>query len=969
MFDYRAIFDANPDAVIIMDAKGGILDANQSALQRYGYSLEKLTQMNISDLSVKSMKSKVLPLLQESIESRKQFELLHRCQDGSVFPVEIHTHSIINKGESAILASMRDITELSAIQAVLHVQKQVLEMIAVGAPLQETLTVLIRQIEAQAPKMLGSILLLDEDGIHVRHGAAPSLPSAFVAAVDGQPIGPCAGSCGTAAYRKQSVFVEDIATDPLWETYKEAALQQGLHACWSTPIFNAKRQVLGTFAMYYREPGLPQIEHLKLIETTTHLASIAINHHQAEVSLRESEDRFRKVFEEGGLGIAMAHATDPHFISVNSAFCEMLGYTEEELKQLSVADVTHPDDLANDKEAFDGLMEGRIQKHSAEKRYLKKDGEVVWGMRTLTKIYSSNSDSFDVLAMIADINERKLREVELRKLSLAVEQSPNSIFITDLYAIIEYVNDSFLKMTGYTRNEVIGKNPRILQSGKIPKSTYDDMWAHLTHGEVWRGELINKRKDGSEYVELAMISPVRQADGKITHYLAIKEDISEQKKTKERIEKLAHFDQLTGLPNRSQLDFRFNYALSLAQRSGGAIAVLFLDLDHFKNVNDTLGHTIGDKLLMEVAKRIKSVLRDEDTVSRQGGDEFILILNATDLDGAVCVASKLIETISQSCKVGKYELSTTPSIGIAIYPKDGLDLETLSKNADAAMYHAKQSGRNNYSIYTPEMQLHSARTLQLANALRYALERNEFQLHYQPQFSIHSENIVGVEALLRWRHPVFGEIPPIEFIPILEDSGQIVSVGEWILHTSAKQMKDWIDSGLKPIVMAVNLSSVQLRQADIANQITQILREVKLPHQYIELELTEAVAMSDPLTAIKVMDKFHESGIRMSIDDFGTGYSSLSYLKKFNVHKIKIDQSFVRDITDDPDDKAIVGAIINMASSLGIKTIAEGVESFGQLEFLRTQGCDEVQGFYFSKPLTSEEFETFVKQYNTSAIT
>ncbi len=594
-----------------------------------------------------------------------------------------------------------------------------------------------------------------------------------------------------------------------------------------------------------------------------------------------------------------------------------------------------------------------------------------------------------------DITARKQAEAELRKLSLAVEQSPNSIVITDLDANIEYVNDTFVKLTGYNRDEVTGKNPRILQSGKTPETVYKDMWAHLARGEMWRGELSNKRKDGSEYIELTMISPVRQADGRISHYLAIKENITEAKKAEARIERLAHFDQLTGLPNRSLLGERFKYALSLAQRGGEPLAVMFLDLDHFKNINDTLGHTIGDQLLMEVATRIKATLREEDTVSRQGGDEFILILHDTDADGAAYVAAKLIEAVSQPCQVEQHELITTTSIGIAIYPHDGEDFETLSRNADAAMYRVKQGGRNDFRFYTAEMQAHSARTLQLANALRHALARNELSLHYQPQLSIQDGRtsdtllaepadcgrrcdaatpapegsappsrgrIVGAEALLRWTHPEMGMISPAEFIPIAEDSGQIIPIGEWVLRTAAQQLKGWLDNGLPPMVMAVNLSSVQFRQANITELITHILDEVKLPHEYLELELTEAVAMGDPLAAIGVMDKLYERGIRMSIDDFGTGYSSLSYLKKFKVYKLKIDQSFVRDITDDPDDKAIVSAIINMASSLGIQTIAEGVETAGQLAFLRLQGCDEVQGYYFSKPLPAEQFEAFVRK-------
>jgi predicted signal transduction protein with EAL and GGDEF domain len=366
-------------------------------------------------------------------------------------------------------------------------------------------------------------------------------------------------------------------------------------------------------------------------------------------------------------------------------------------------------------------------------------------------------------------------------------------------------------------------------------------------------------------------------------------------------------------------------------------------------------------LLIEIAKRLKSALREEDTVSRLGGDEFILLLPGTDADGAAHVAEKILETVAQLCRIEQHELVVTPSIGIAMYPNDGKDFETLSQCADVAMYRAKHDGRNNYKFFTAEMQTHSARTLQLESALRHALVRDELSLRFQPQISMQDGRIIGAEALLRWQHPGLGMVSPAEFIPIAESSGQILQIGEWVLRTAARQMKSWMDGGMVPMIIAVNLSAVQFRHPNLPEMVTQILESVKLPAQYLELELTEGVAMHDPLGAIATMGNLHERGIRMSIDDFGTGYSSLSYLKRFKVYKLKIDQSFVRDITDDPEDKAIVSAIISLANSLGLKTIAEGVETEGQLAYLREQDCNEVQGYYFSKPLPAEQFEAFVR--------
>ena len=712
-------------------------------------------------------------------------------------------------------------------------ERSVLELLARGEPLPDLLTHLASSYEAMYPGMLCSILLLSRDGEHLRHGAAPSLPAAYCEAIDGVTIGDSVGSCGTAAYTRKTVIVCDIATDPLWQDYKELALGHGLAACWSVPILSNQDKVLGTFALYYHAPRSPLPGELAALERGAHLGSLAI--------------------------------------------------------------------------------------------------------------------------------ERTQNENLLRKLSQAVEQSPNTIVITDLNANIEYANANFVKATGYSLEEVIGKNPRILHSGKTPKAVYQDMWAHLSAEKTWQGEFINRRKNGMEYTESVLIAPVRMANGQVTNYLAIKEDVTEKKVAEAHIRQLAHYDFLTGLPNQTLLKSRVAQSMSLAQRGKTQLAVMFLDLDHFKNVNDTLGHRIGDELLIQLANRLKSLIREEDTLSRMGGDEFVLVLPGTDADGAAHVAEKVLATVAQTFHIEQYELVVTPSVGIAIYPVDGADFDKLYQCADVAMYRAKHEGRNCFRFFTAEMQQRSARRLLLENGLRHALAREQLQLHYQPQIAMQDGRITGAEALLRWIHPELGSVSPAEFIPIAEESGLILSIGEWVLRTAVRQTKAWMNSGLPPITISVNLSAVQFRHPHLPDLVMDILREADLPPQHIELELTESVAMEEPLAAIAVMNTLHAYGIRMAIDDFGTGYSSLSYLKKFKVHKLKIDQSFVSNISEDAESRAIVTAIITLASSLGFETIAEGVETAGQLAFLRLQGCNEVQGYYFSRPLPTLQFEAYLR--------
>jgi diguanylate cyclase (GGDEF)-like protein len=430
---------------------------------------------------------------------------------------------------------------------------------------------------------------------------------------------------------------------------------------------------------------------------------------------------------------------------------------------------------------------------------------------------------------------------------------------------------------------------------------------------------------------------------------------------------LAHFDALTGLPNRTLLDDRITYAIGMAQRNQESIAVLILDIDKFKNINDTFGHGIGDELLMEVARRIKSRAREDQTVARIGADEFILVLPGTDANRAAHVAQQLLETLSNRYRIEQLELVVTLSIGIAMYPSDGGDFDGLLKCADTAMHRAKEDGRNRYVFFTAEMQAISARKLLVENALRNALERSELRVYYQPQVSLAHGQISGAEALLRWTHPDLGAVPPSEFIAVAEDSGQILQIGTWVLRSAVNQLKVWLDSGLPPMTMAVNLSSVQFRHPNLPELVRQILAEANIPPHYLELELTERVAMGDPLGVIAVMNNLHQLGVRMSIDDFGTGYSSLNYLKRFRAYKLKIDQSFVSGVTEDLEDKGIVCAIINLANSLGLRTTAEGVETAEQLAFLRTQGCNEAQGYYFSKPLPADSFEALVRDKATRA--
>ena len=564
------------------------------------------------------------------------------------------------------------------------------------------------------------------------------------------------------------------------------------------------------------------------------------------------------------------------------------------------------------------------------------------------------------------IVSRQRANAVAQRMSTAVAQSPNAIAITDLNANIEFVNQAFVDSCGYEASELIGRNPKVLQSGKTPRRLYDELWSALLRGESWKGEFINRRKNGAEYTERVLIYPVRDEEGRVVNYLAHKEDITAQLEAAQRINELSFFDSLTGLPNRASLESLLLHAVELSLHHKESLAVVWLNLDNFRKINDSLGHAVGDALLREMAGRMRRLMRDEDTLARLSGDHFVAALPGMGQNEAALWAMRVLEEIDRPVRVLGNELIVTASLGIALCPGDGQTHTSLLMNAETAMYRMKQDGRNGYRFFTRDIQEHSERTLAVGYALRLALGKDEFQLLYQPEVAVSSGELIGVEALLRWKSPQLGEVTPAEFIPIAESYGLIGQIGDWVLRSALAQSKRFQMNGLETLTVSVNLSALQFAQPDLANSIIRIVRETGANPRMLEIELTEAAAMKNPLQAADIMRDLGGYGFRIAIDDFGTGYSSLSYLKRFDVDKLKIDQSFIRDLATNSDDQAIVSAIIQMAHSLGMVAIAEGVETPEQLDFLREKGCDLAQGYLFSYPLTPENLEKFALDHGSA---
>ena len=558
---------------------------------------------------------------------------------------------------------------------------------------------------------------------------------------------------------------------------------------------------------------------------------------------------------------------------------------------------------------------------------------------------------------------RQRTESELRIQSSAVRSSSEQVLITDTQGRILYVNPAFETETGYTFDEVVGQTPRIQKSGKHGDDFYRKMWSTIMAGETWRGEITNRRKDGSHVVEEMTITPVKDEHGHPEQFIAIKGNITELKVYEEQLDYLSYHDPLTGLPNRLLFSDRLNHRLLESRKDGKMLAVMFLDVDRFKLINDTLGHNVGDMLLTGIAGRLHSCLRDVDTIARMGGDEFtIIVSNIASQDSIVVVADRIVEAMKDPFQVDGRELFASVSVGISVYPCDGEDAETLVKNADAAMYRAKERGRSNCQLFTEAFNTADLERMTLENGLRKAVERDELLLHYQPLVDMRTGRTMGTEALVRWQHPDYGLVSPGRFIPLAEETGLIVPISRWVLRTACAQNKAWQEQGCPPAAVSVNLSARLLHEDGLVDMVSEILAETGLDPRYLELELTESALMENADTAITVLGELKNLGVRVSLDDFGTGYSSLSYLKKFPIDSVKIDQSFVKDITTNPDDAAIASAVVAMSHSLKLKVIAEGVETLEQLEFLKSLDCDEIQGYFISRPVPAAELEQLLEE-------
>lgn len=648
-------------------------------------------------------------------------------------------------------------------------------------------------------------------------------------------------------------------------------------------------------------------------------------------------------------------------LDANPAFCKMTGLSREELigKAAPFA-YWPPEERENIFAAFKKTLKGEF--HHFELVFMRKDGERFSVIVSPSFIRDKTGNIINYTATIKDVTEQKKAIEALQRseswLRNIFENTNTCIAATDANGNVTDFNESFQSLLGFDEATLYSKN--------FAEFTHPD---DLKEEMVYFDEILAGKRDGYRMIKRYYNSKhqiiwinlstavIRDKDGKVVNFVAVIHDITDQKAAEDKIEFLAYHDALTELPNRVLAKDHFSLATSFANRAGTKLALIFLDLDNFKTINDTLGHPVGDELLKAISMRLRACIRDTDTLSRQGGDEFLIFLSdVREQESISHTAEKILDKISAPIEFHGQQLSTSSSIGIAIYPDDGKDFDTLLKRADAAMYQAKSAGRNTYRYYTEQMNIDAMESLRIRNSLHRALDNREFILHYQPQFDVTSGNVIGAEALIRWDHPELGIVPPARFVPLAEENGMIVQIGEWVLLEACRQAVAWRKLGLREMTIAVNISAAQFRHRSLENSVMQALTDSGLDPARLELELTETILIHDVATVLSALQRLKALGVKLSIDDFGTGYSSLSYLKRLKVDKLKIDQSFVRDMAVEPNDAEIVRAICQMAKSLNLRTIAEGVEDEHALSILRLYQCDDAQGYYFAKPMPSNEF-------------
>lgn len=769
--------------------------------------------------------------------------------------------------------------------------------------------------------------------------------------------------------RRSHIIINNFINDDSVQPLQEAAFQAGFQSAGYFAI-KERDQIIGTLNLYANEPEFFSLDVLSTLNDmmmdVTYALDMLCQKQEKESALLALQNASEVIDASPTVLFRWKPNSrwEMEYVSSNVA---RWGYKAEDFisGKLSMSDLLHPEDLHRIWGEVIRHIESRHREYILECRIKTSEGDYLWVENHVTTSFDRKGKPVSFTGVMTDITLQKANEIQLRQAATVFESTREGIIIMDGEFYMLKINRAMIDLFGYEESELLGKNPELFFSPEHSKITAEELTKTLLEQDFWRGEVWHHHKDGTPIPIMASFTPVRDDNGDLLYYIAVYTDISQLKDSEARLEHMALHDPLTGLPNRAMLGQKLAIALDEAIRNKHRLALLMLDLDHFKNVNDNFGHHYGDELLHAVAKRLKEQLRQTDVVCRLGGDEFtILMQNDPTTEDVSVLAGKIVHTLHQPFLLSNdRHVSIGTSIGISLFPDHGTTVESLMQQADTAMYRAKQEGRDGFRYFSEELYQRAKARLELEQRLHRAITGQEFQIFYQPQIELKTNRVIGAEALLRWNDPEQGLIPPSEFINVAEETGLIQSIGEWTLFEACRQGKAWIEQGLPPLNLAVNLSPLQLHHDDIQSSIERILKNTGFPAEHLELELTESALMEQQEEAVEILQRLRQQGIRIAIDDFGTGYSSLAYLKQFPLDVLKIDKRFVDDIPLERDDMEIAATIVAMGHTLRLTVLAEGVENQAQLDFLTKQGCDYYQGYLCSAPLPADEFEQFIRQH------
>lgn len=973
---FQQLFELADDGVLILNRRQQIIDANPAATRLLRLDTEVSTPQTLEMLISPEQRGQ-LPQFEYDIDNDRHHRSEWQFVTGgdSTLPVMVSAHKL---DQQRFFMMLHDLTEryrkVARIRRLTQIYRALSEInqAIVRMTDEQTLLPLACRCAVEFGGMkMAWMGLLDKDTASIRPHCSHGRGQEYLQLIDISVENSSSAGVGptvTALQQNTPIIINDYQKDPMTTGWHEHAEFYGWQSAAAFPI-QRNKQPYAVLNVYHADKKAFDKEVISLLHEMALDIGFALDNfdrdqqrQQSEQALKERESRYRLIFGANPMPMWVYDLESLAFLAVNDAAVLEYGYSREQFLAMTIADIRPPSEMASFNVELERTRKAAHHAYSNAGiwQHKRANGQLMWVEVTGHKFRFEGRPAEIILAH--NVTERVETEKQLHLHAQVFESSRDGILVLDPDHLVVSANPAFCQITGYASEQLIGSKPPLVGLDGEQDVFYRRLWDQLEVDGHWQGEVENRRADGSRFAQWLSLSEIRDQHHRISYYTALISDLSDVRAAQERIAYLSHYDTLTQLPNMTLLRKRADEAIKETSRRHSTLTLLYLDIDRFKIINDSLGPRVGDAVIRQIADRLSADLDVDDTLCRQGGDEFILLLPQTDTERAAHFAQQLLTTLARPFEYETHRLNLTASIGIAQFPDDGENVEALMQAADAALFRAKQNGRNRFEFFTHQLQQQAQATLVIENDLREAIKNNELLLHYQPQVDAQSGAITGAEALLRWHHPAHGMISPAQFIPVAEETGLINSIGAWVLDAAISQAAQWQSAGLPCIPVAVNLAASQFRDDNLYHYVTSLLASYQLDPAMLELEITESTIMEHTQRTVQILNQFHEHGVRLAIDDFGTGYSSLSYLKRFNVDKLKIDQSFMRDLDTNPDDEAIVSAIISLAQNLGFRTIAEGVETRKQLDYLRMRDCNEVQGFLFSKPLPPQQFATLLEQ-------